>query len=558
MALAVTTDLVRLTDAEAYASPPWYKIGVTAPVTEPDFYVQGYNCISLGISAAATKGMVLDYGSGIDFTSGAHKDKLIYIWMKSNTPGLCATRVNGGMRVRLCTTSPTADFREWYVDGSDTLVAIEGWICYVIDPQSAGTATTGSYSAASVRYFGGTMTTVASAKGQNLGIDAIYYGRGELYVSGAVATAGQGFKEIADADYGTPVNRYGIITVKQGIIFVKGKIIIGHATANTVFSSYNETVIYETPSYKSATNVVKSIPDASVGGTVGADGLTSYNGLAFVGGSGTTSIDFGVIVGTDSGRSGTSFNCVTNSGLTTPAKTLATICASDAAMAFSIYGSNFIGFEGTVDLYGTNLTGDDCFANTFNGCGQIRSNMEMRNLNILNSLVTTGGYLWESTSNITKSLFVNNVRGIEHPSATGSPFSYDTLIFSGNGFDINNTSGQAITIGKNNGANPSTYTGSAVTFTGSVTLTITVKDEAGNPIVGAFAFIDQSPPESPYIMNTQTVAGGIATVGWTGGPVIGSTWRVRKYGYKNYKQSIDIGEVNISIPVTLVVDPQQT
>jgi len=221
-----------------------------------------------------------------------------------------------------------------------------------------------------------------------------------------------------------------------------------------------------------------------------------------------------------------------------------------------IYGSTFIGFEGSIDLYGTNLSGDDCFSNTFNGCGQIRSNMEMRNLNILNSTVTTGAYFWESTSNITKSFFVKNARAIQHSSAVGSPFSYDALLFSDNTYDVNNTSGSAISIGKSNGANPTTYTGSAVTFTGSINLTMTVKNEAGQVIVGAFAYIDNE-NQAPFIMNTTTNESGIATVGYTGSPVNGATWRVRKYGYKNYKQIIDIGSSNIGIPVTLVVDPQQ-
>ena len=98
--------------------------------------------------------------------------------------------------------------------------------------------------------------------------------------------------------------------------------------------------------------------------------------------------------------------------------------------------------------------------------------------------------------------------------------------------------------------------GAAVTFPSSVQLKMTVKDEAGTPIVGAWAFIDQTPPVSPWIMNMQTIAGGIAEVTWTGGSVSGSTWRVRKYGYKNFVQAIDIGGSDISIPVTLVVDPQ--
>ena len=61
-----------------------------------------------------------------------------------------------------------------------------------------------------------------------------------------------------------------------------------------------------------------------------------------------------------------------------------------------------------------------------------------------------------------------------------------TLTFSGNTYDVNNTSGSAITINKNDGSDPSTSTGSSVTFLGStVDLTITVKDTSGDPIENA-------------------------------------------------------------------------
>ena len=96
-----------------------------------------------------------------------------------------------------------------------------------------------------------------------------------------------------------------------------------------------------------------------------------------------------------------------------------------------------------------------------------------------------------------------------------------------------------------------------MSFSTSIQLTMTVKDESASPIVGAFAYIDNN-DESPYILNTTTNGVGVATVGYSGSSVNDSVWRVRKYGYKAYKQLIDIGSSNISIPITLVADPQQT
>jgi hypothetical protein len=90
-----------------------------------------------------------------------------------------------------------------------------------------------------------------------------------------------------------------------------------------------------------------------------------------------------------------------------------------------------------------------------------------------------------------------------------------------------------------------------------ITLSMTVKGESGSPINGASAYIDDN-DVSPFIMNTTTNASGIASVSYGGGPTSGARWRVRKYGFKNFKMLIDIGTADISLPVTLVADPQQT
>lgn len=477
MALTVTTDLQNITTAETITG--WSAIGAQSPALEPDFFVQGQNSISRAVSGAGTaKGMVFDNGTGINFTTGTHQDKLVYIWMRSNTPGLMDLRANGGLVVRLATGSATTNYRDWYVGGSDAYAANDGWICYVIDPQSAGTATNGSYSAANVRYFGGYMTTTTTAKGQNFGIDRISYGRGELRVTGTVTTAGNGFAEVAAWDWGDVTNgRWGITSVKNGIIFVRGKIVIGNATSNTTFSSYNENVVFETTSYYNGTSVVKAIPDASVNSVAGSDGQTTYTGLGFIGGTGTTTIDLGVIAGTDSGRSGTSLS-VASADLTAGGRVRATVSASDASMALSIYASSFVGFEGAIDLYGTNLAGDDLFATTFNGCGRVDSNMEMRNVNILNSVATTtdGAFLWRTgVTDFQKSQLINNSRAIVFETGTGGPFTFSNLLFSGNTFDVRNESGTNITINLTGTSNATTKEESSgtITYVSSKNLTLT-------------------------------------------------------------------------------------
>ena len=113
------------------------------------------------------------------------------------------------------------------------------------------------------------------------------------------------------------------------------------------------------------------------------------------------------------------------------------------------------------------------------------------------------------------------------------------------------------------GGNTPTYKseGATVTFPSSVTLTMTVKGTVAGvenqPIEGAQAFIDQDPPIEPWIMNELTNASGIATESWTGGAVTNAVWRVRKYGYIPFEQILSISTANISLPVSMVVDPLQ-
>jgi hypothetical protein len=89
------------------------------------------------------------------------------------------------------------------------------------------------------------------------------------------------------------------------------------------------------------------------------------------------------------------------------------------------------------------------------------------------------------------------------------------------------------------------------------TLTMTVKDVNGVPIAGALAYIDNN-DLTPFIMNKTTDVNGVASANYSGGTSAEARWRVRKYGFKDYKQLVNIGDFDTSLPVTLVADPQQT
>ena len=88
-------------------------------------------------------------------------------------------------------------------------------------------------------------------------------------------------------------------------------------------------------------------------------------------------------------------------------------------------------------------------------------------------------------------------------------------------------------------------------------LKMVVKDEFWVEIVWAYAYIDDD-NITPFILNTVTDENWEVSIsyGWTN--IIWARWRIRKYWYKPYSASVDIGADAITIPVTLVIDPQQT
>ena len=163
-------------------------------------------------------------------------------------------------------------------------------------------------------------------------------------------------------------------------------------------------------------------------------------------------------------------------------------------------------------------------------------------------------------SDITFSICDND---IEYDAASDSTTPTLTNIihddFSGD-YDVNNTSGASVTFALSGTSNGNSYNpgGDVVTFSSSSTLTLTVKDESGSPINLAHCYIDDN-NEAPFVMNQDSNASGIATTSWTGGAVTGATWRVRKYGYRPYTAIADVpASGSKDIPVTLIVDPQQT
>lgn len=401
MALTVTTDLTVITNGN---DGTWNDVGGGAgSAAETDYFVQGTGSRSRAVSgASASRGMVVDIGGGneLDFTvAGANEDELLYFWIQCYTPGLVDNLATApGLRIRLDSgATDGTDWAEWDIAYSDLLAvtnlpANEFFRVYVLDPRAPTTRTNGSWTLATVRHFGAVLDTNATAKGQNLGIDRICHGRGELIVSGTPTDLNGGFAELISAAWDTiddsvaigslATSRHGIINVRSRTAFMKGKLIIGDDAGVVVtdFTGVDQSFEWEDTFYYDGTRVRSTVGYDSTGNFTGRDsnGL-EYYGISIVGnGTGDTDVDFGVLVGTDLGRSGPAF---AGSPLTP------TVFEGDdaAVESLQIFGTIFSDFRRF--NMAANAATDDFFGNVLADCGTfIPGPVMVRNTNFITGL----------------------------------------------------------------------------------------------------------------------------------------------------------------------------
>jgi len=390
MALTVTTDLVQITGADSLTN--WTQIGGT-DTAETDYFIQNTGCISLAYNSASERGSTFDYvaagGTAINFSSGGNAGKLVYIWMRCAVPANIGTRASGAMKIligsgAIAPTLAAGVWSAWYVDGNDTIQGTDGWKCYVIDPRKTASQTFGGgVDLTATRHFGGLMTVATGLKGNPFGIDQIMYGFGELRARGTNTVEGGGFKEMSDADFGTTANRYGIMVEKEGVFYVQGRLVLGDSVSTnpTTFTSQNESLVWNYPTYYDGTREAPCIADTR-------DDGTPYFGITVVGNTttpaGDTSVTFGAKVGTGDTASGRNGPTLIGSRLKT------SLDGDDGNVeTLKIYGTTFNRFRGGIDLTTSiaSVTQTEFIGNSVIGSGSlIASTFKLRANSFIDNL----------------------------------------------------------------------------------------------------------------------------------------------------------------------------
>lgn len=518
-----TTDLTDISTAENVtnwdesSNADWDDGG--GPDSENDYFIQGGACVSQTFKTGVAS-LIYDNTNPVTFGN----DDVVLAWHYNQCPNALGTFTQGGIRQIVGNT--LGDFYAWTVLGSDTY-EYGGWECIPVHPDSA----TAEYTVGSPN---GTWTFFGSAHNQT----------GEVFKGNPM---------------GIDVQRYG----RARSIFLEGDLANGYCTFEG-FATQND-------SGSTRWGLIQEI-----------DGGYLWQGLMQLGDSGgTTSVDFrdsNVSISiNDTIKATPSFNRIEiwNTGSRVDWDNIIfTALGTTSRGEFEVIDNADINFESC------SFTGMDTFI--FQSLSTI-NNTTFRNTKTINqSGATFSGCLFADISGSTH-LLVDDLslisscdfespgfgHGIElTTSASGQSYTLTDFIFTGytevdgstgNEAIYNNSLGHVqLTIDGGNTPSIRNSVGSTTEFVTSVVLSLTVINSNGDPIEGAYAYIDQD-NEEPFIMNTLTNASGIATTTWTGGSIASSTWRVRKYGYKPYIATTNIPASGTKdIPVTLIVDLQQT
>jgi hypothetical protein len=293
--------------------------------------------------------------------------------------------------------------------------------------------------------------TSLAKKAQCAWVDNIYAGDG-IIIYGDDGGSYFDFDDILAEDENTS-NGWGIIRKIGGVFYLNGSIDFGDASGSNgcKFKDLSQVVIFEDRPVNS--------------------GL--YKFLVVDNGTGTTEF----ILGAKSGTAGVQ-GCVVRVEDSSQTPKFAIDGTDTDVDNFKLYGSVFFG-GGAISFPGA-AANVEILGCTFEACGQvIPDDANVDDCFFINTSDADAAVLWNESINIVGCAFIANTTGagIEMPSAVGTPYAYDALTFSGNTYDVLNSSGSAISINKNNGSNPTTSEGAAVTFLGvSVDTVITCKD----------------------------------------------------------------------------------
>jgi hypothetical protein len=410
---------------------------MATPTLTPGFTVLSTCDATTGWSASTLDTEVVKQGtasgSGILRTAGLNTrtytttafdstNSHLRLWLNYASIGFLQTKANGG--IRLFAQDVAGNIGYWYLAGIDTYDG--GWMLLQVDMDRAFDATSGTApTRTNINRVGFTLNlTGAPRNAVNTWWDYLVRGNG-LTITGGTSGDPINWDGIAAQD---AANGYGAVRKVNGVFFVNTNLIIGGSTT-TFFDDTNQIVVFEDQPVDA--DLYKIEPQGT--------GTTTFNLTNSVIKSASTNSRFDLLLNN----------------------------AQLDALTFT--GNTVVNADATRFKSGQTVTGS-----VFQGCNQIQtSGASFEDNTVRGSLDASGALLWPDGSSVKNCTFTGNNRAVQI-NTTGTK-DFIGITFSSNTFDINNTSGAAVTVNVSGGGTASgvTSTGSAVTVQASATLTLT-------------------------------------------------------------------------------------
>lgn len=520
--------------------------GSSSGTASVDVKIEGSAAIGMQVSDTIA-GLLFDAGTAQDWSNN-----VFYLWINCGVVGLLANLASGGFTIRFCGAT-VSDWFEFNVGGGDSWpTSIEGgWTQFVVDIEGTPDNTNGTPPATSaIRYvgFSAITATVMTIHQNNTYIDEI--------------------RRLPDGTPGILIQgRNGGVT-DWTFDDIVTQLSLGTAAAGTFINGPSGTFICNTSIRWGADDVV-------------THGFTDTNAIVLFDDQPFIPTDLYVLdaLGNSGGITTITFGIKTGSGDdATGAQGVIFQAASGGVrfdMDFNDPDLDGVNFYGCSVIHGGDLLLDDpavSFISTlFLDCtSALVSNSEMLRVSVVNAN-TADGVAFMTTDDfgdIVNSTFeFSDGHSIELTTPRVATQSSKGNVWTGYGLDgtndaavFNNTAG-AVTINVTESpAEPTTRDGTSASTTvnTSVTLTVTVKDEAGNAVVGAQVAVIQD-SDGTIHMNEDTDGSGIATEGvnLSGGTGVSVRVRLNSVGGTNYfpvRSPQTTTADGLDITVTLIED----
>ena len=351
-------------DTGGLGTGDWGELGTGSIGTNPDVYLYGTG--SIGSQYASKVGYsYFDRVTPINFST-TWAGNFVYMWINISAKGAFTTADSFAVRIG---TTASANYNDYFIaNKNDSNKWAGGWKLFVIDPTKVRTSGNGTLDLTSVQFFGNYIATDVSVRADSIWWSQMAVAKG-LRITGT-STTGWAEAVAYCTDYAS--RAWGVLQDREGIYFVYGGLWIGTTATtgslNTSFVTAGRVIQFGKSEYRNAaTNWVTSYPDTA--NTMVVQDSSAYS----------TIFQDGVIVGTDSGRSGSQFIGDPNSTIS-----MTLYSGNHASSVTKLYGSTLKDIKGTIIL--GNNTANQYFSVTFQGCGA----MTLGTSSVQNTLFVSG------------------------------------------------------------------------------------------------------------------------------------------------------------------------